>query len=247
MKKWIAACAVTVTLCSVVAADPFVYPPETNWPYGGDPYYNDWVIPFPYQRNIMWDFDDASNPLIPVYQGFDDNQLKDSDVIRLGGADLHTYGSAPTGTTTRTGFLGIDNRQGSAMAEGNVTFHVDNWDNPNDVKHVWIEIGFLISNESAAAMEPTSVNLPDGFDIVAADVWLFGPESDNSYLVVIPLKIEPNPPWEELMLTLQADPGHYVLIDYVHFATECVPEPATVTLTLFGCGAFAAWRRKRRR
>lgn len=246
MKRVLFALVFVALVSSAVAADEFVYPPEQNWPFAGDPWYNPWVYAFPYQRNIMWDFDDPSNPLLPTYEGFDDNDLKDSDFIQLGGADLHTFENDPTGTTTRVGFLGIDNRQGSVMAEGNVTFHIDNWEVVNPCKHVWIEIEFLISSESCAALEPTSVGLPEGFDIVAADVWLFGPEADNGYLIVIPLKIEPNPPWEELTLTLQADPGHYVLIDHVHFATECVPEPVTATLLAVGAGALAVFRRRRR-
>ncbi|KPJ57671.1 MAG: hypothetical protein AMS16_01050 [Planctomycetes bacterium DG_58] len=244
MKKWIAACVVAIALCSLVRADPFVYPPETNWPYGGDPYYNDWVIPFPYQRNILWDFNNTSNPLIPVYQGIDDNLLKDSDVIRLGGAELHTYGSDPTGTTTRTGFLGIDNRQGSAMAEGNVTFHIDNWESPSEVKHFWLEIELLGSEQAGAEM---SVTLPEGCNIVVADQQIEGPLEDNAYRVIVPMKISPNPPWEEIKWRMTVPAGEYVLFDHFHFATECVPEPTSTLLTLTGVGTVLLARRRQRR
>lgn len=223
-------------------ADAFVEPPETNWPYAGDPWYNPWVIPFPYQRNINWTFDNASAPLVPVYEGLDDDVLKDSDFIQLSGVDLHTFETDPTGTTQRVGFLGLDNRQGSTTAEGQVLLHLDNWQIANPFKHVWIEIGFLASAD--VGLEP-SVKFPDGFGIVAADQWLTGPLADNGYRVTIPMKIAPNPPWEEFTLSVQAAPGNYLLVDYAHIATECVPEPGTVALVTLGT-ALVALRRNRR-
>lgn len=225
-------------------ADNFVYPPEVHWPYGGDPYYNPWVIPHPYQRNINWNFDSTSMPLVPVYSGLDDNDLKDLDSIQVAG-DVQTYETDPTGLTSRTGFLGFDNRQGSVSAEGNVTIHLNNWESLNVSKHVWVEIEFLATPD--VGIEPW-VKLPTGFGIVAADQQLEGPLSDNAYRMVIPIKIEPNPPWEEFGLVLQAEPGNYLLIDHAHFATECVPEPATVVLLTTGAaGLLGILRRRWRR
>ena len=244
MRSALLAAGVLVLAASAAWADPFIYPPEDHWPYGGDPWYNPWVIPSPYQRNITWDFDNAQAPLVPVYAGYDDDLLKDQDEIRLGGTDVHTFETDPTGTTTRVGFLGIDNRLGSVMAEGNVTLHIENWNSPNVTKHLWMEMEFLASDDAGGEF---SVQLPQGFNIVAAEQGFIGPLDDNGYLTVIALKIGPNPPWEELTLSMTVPPGEYILVDYVHFATECVPEPATLTLALLGTGTLAVLRRRRRR
>ena len=54
----------------------------------------------------------------------------------------------------------------------------------------------------------------------------------------------PNPQYEEMVNTITInDAGGKLLIDYMHIATECVPEPATLGLLLLG--GMATLRRRK--
>ena len=64
-------------------------------------------------------------------------------------------------------------------------------------------------------------------------------------------EVRPNPPWEELVVHLDASPGQFAFLDRFHVATECViadiPEPATLGLLAAGWAALAGYVRRRRR
>ncbi|MBC7354390.1 MAG: PEP-CTERM sorting domain-containing protein, partial [Thermogutta sp.] len=59
-------------------------------------------------------------------------------------------------------------------------------------------------------------------------------------------QLEPNPLWEEITLMLPFVPvGQYFLIDRFHVATECIPEPSTVSLAVLGAFGLIWTGRKR--
>ena len=95
-------------MVGIAGALPFVNPPETNAPK--------WCTPFPYQRNIDWDF--STNPQggpSPTgapgahYEGWLDPDLWGSDFVRFSG-DIAWYDTLSE--ITPTGLIGIDNRGG---------------------------------------------------------------------------------------------------------------------------------------
>ena len=76
---------------------------------------------------------------------------------------------------------------------------------------------------------------------------VFADLGDNYVITVDAVKIFPNPPWEHLTTVVQVPVGSYILIDELHLATECVPEPATMMLRATGAAGGLTLRRRRRK
>lgn len=220
----------SLILASTVFAAAFVNPPESSS--------QAWTTSYPYQRNIYWDF--ASDPIStdPDYAGYDDPSLQSGDTITMS-SEISWFNTllSNTGTptmpafsTSRTGFIGIDNRWGTTDLTGTATFHIANLPENNPIKHIWEEIEYyehdfldpistvgtsliLDTGYSVNAGWDDSEGLTDGFD--RYNVWY---------------EILPNPFWEEIIFTFTVAPGTLAVIDSFHIATECIPEPMTMVL-----------------
>jgi len=228
--------AVACVLLTNVKADTFHYPPEIYAPV--------WETPFPYQRNINMDF--SVNPVaapgdgIPgaVYEGYLDPSLKVSDYVTLSG-DAQWYESVPG--FTQTGLIGIDNRNGTDTLYGIFIFHIDNTTNADNEKHLWEEFDWLATTQSISV----KVEDPSGnrFNLI----YSHGTGASGNYTADYEWVHSPNPPWENVQFNFGIEAGKYFLLDNLHIATECVPEPAT--LTLLGIGVISllayAWRRRK--
>jgi len=194
---------------------PFENPPETN------PNIT-WETPFPYQRNIMMDF--AVDPVGPVgpipgadYEGYDDADLWDSDFVTMTGAVRWDEAK---------GGIGI-----FGGGSGTITFHFDNWERPWPVKHFYEELVFKVEIVSGSIYQdfftPSGKNTyTDSWDNVQN---LGG----GSYRLSIWAEFQPNPLWEEKVYTLSSTTGN-IYLDSLHVATECIPEPATMSLLALG-------------
>ena len=197
----------------------------------------------PYQRNIRYTFNSGASPWTPVYQGLDDNDLKGSDYVEH--SDNWEWFASNGGfpeAEKHGGLIGIDNRQQQEAVTADVTFHIDNWDRDNEWKHVWEEMIFTQTSGSFWGQE---VRLPNGFS--SAGPRHVSQDVSGGYLLSnYAYKVLPNPPYEEIYFSFSVPAGGYLLIDEIHFATECVPEPATVTLAVLGGVLFAVRRRRRK-
>jgi hypothetical protein len=233
---------------SMANASPFVNPPETNpmIPAGG------WQGAFPYQRNVMIDF--ATDPngwpddpvpgkkdLVPQLnyhlEGDDDPVLYPSDWFDWTG-QLGWYDDSPIGTG-RQGLIGFIDQEAFAFT---VILHLDNWREENPYKHLYLEMDIYRegTGDWIGLLDAASPGVPG--QIIADEQDL----GDGWARVNAWVPIEPNPEWEELQIILHADEFETgsVLVDSIHIATECVPEPITASLLVLG-GVLLVARRKR--
>lgn len=227
-KKIVLVCVLFIA--SVGLASPFVNPPETGWwPF--------WQTPFPYQRNIYFDFHiDPQNATFlrtgspgADYEGTGDSLIKQNDTFTYSSTIqwIDTLGieGAPTG------LLGIDNRLGTSTVEGTIAFRIGNYVCDNPVKHVWVEFQAGYSGTEATFWQSVSASgtVTDGPDAIQ-DASNWPPPLGRSFRRVRSFEIRPNPSYEIYFLGMRALPGQLIVIDNLHIATECVPEPATISL-----------------
>jgi hypothetical protein len=236
----------------IAEAEPFHNPPELTQP--------EWVTPFPYQRNILVGFDtdphqwpdhisspvpDARKALTPHvvhHEGNDDPVLYPSDWVG-GQVEPSTDGQTgwlATDTLTGTDREGILVFEGVANTQLTLVWNIDNWDRQSDVKHFFVEAEYyttgndgldelLSSTGQLEVLADHSVTLADGW----TRWWSWA-------------ALTPNPEWEQMVNTVTLTEDGYLLMDYMHIATECVPEPATLALVGLGLAGLAARRRRRR-
>jgi hypothetical protein len=232
----------TLVLGGVGQADVFVNPPETTW---SPP----WVTQFPYPRNIYWDF--STNPVggpspngAPgaVYEGWLDPVLKSSDSVTFTGA-VQYYSTVTTNGYTYTDAIGIVNT-GTTTLTGTAVFLLDDTTSAG-VKHIWVEdTGVAFGSGAQASIVP-----PAGY--TASGEMNYTSEQISSspllYREDYGFVVNPNPPWEEWVVTFSVAPGGADLFTSLHIATECVPEPSTFTLAAVAClmGLGYAWRRRK--
>jgi len=250
MKKALLGMLVLCYWCGMSHADPFNKEPKDHWPtqwvFYGTAFTNEWVTDPPYQRNIRFTFDNSADILAPIYQGTDDQVLQKSDFVDpKGPIEWFADDSFLGGQANRYGLMGIDNRQGTDNVSARITFHIDNWDHPREWKHMWTELIYRHSSDDTLVIHSTdymdnhaSASQPTGSPPIVEAL-------GNNYLAWNrPQKIYPNPPWEEVSIILEVPPGQYAIIDEVHFATECVPEPATMGLVALAIAAVGVCRRR---
>ncbi len=250
-------CVVVLAFVVAAQASPFPdgYKPEENVP--------GWVTQFPYQRNILLDFsvDPQCSPCFGIpgadYEGYDDPVLWDTDFVSFepysGRDDVQWYDTAPDGSG-RTGLVGVPAQTPGVcpwlQPKGVLNIHIDNWERAEPYeKHFWITIvakgymtdvglsGFPHMESSNSEEPPWLDSYGDGPMEDLGDGWF-----KRSYWGVI----KPNPLWEEFQfffINTNPDYPGPILLDSVHIATECVPEPATITL--LALGGLLLRRRKR--
>jgi hypothetical protein len=173
------------------------------------------------------------------YEGYLDPLLKVSDYVVLGGS-AQWYDTLSG--FTQTGFIGIDNRQGTSPLYGTLSIRLDNTPDPNDFKHLWAEtdVRGLGGSLSLGVQSP-----PDNLSWSRpyADSYSIG---DGFYRFDYGFTKSPNPVEETVVYTFHAEPGGFILFDNIHIATECVPEPGTMSLLLLGAVGFVVLRLRRK-
>jgi hypothetical protein len=168
-----------------------------------------WQTPFPYQRSIYHDF--STNPagsLGPIpgaeYNGYFDIELWNSDVL--------TY----TGLTLESGKVGVPNG-----GSGEVVLHLNNLENSNPVKRMYMEATVTVSNPFIAdEWIEADYSLPEGHNVVSKDhgIQIMG---FNRFLLWGWAQIQPNPEWEEAVVKFNVPSGQWAWVHEVRIVSEC--------------------------
>jgi hypothetical protein len=212
-------------------AGPFVLPPETA---------PGWQTSAPYQRNIDMDF--SVTPVgtpgsgIPgaVYAGSLDPSLKAGDYV----STFYNVTWFPSlSGFSQTGLVGIDNRAGTSEVFGYLAIRIANTTDANAQKHVWEEftflencgIGFGVANDAGL------------FDMPYCDA---GDAGGGATRLDAEWVRSPNPAWEYVAFEFRVPAGDYCLVDSLHVATECVPEPAALPLLAVAAVTVLAYASK---
>jgi hypothetical protein len=256
MKNTVLMILVAATVgCAAVAARAaaFFNPPEVNHP--------NWVTDSPYQRNIFVGFDTdpetwADHPTSPTlgkrkalkseadYAGTDDALLWDSDWLSGGVTDngyIDWISVDPV--SGRQGLLKLAVDADDVGSTLNLVWHIDNWDRSGE-KHFFVEAEYYTTgNKGLDLLLPP--NILDGSILLEPHVQDLG---DGWHRWWAQGTLKPNPIWEEMHNTIQFEASStdsYMLIDYMHIATECVvPEPATFVMWLTGLAMLGVCRRR---
>ncbi|MBN1845551.1 MAG: PEP-CTERM sorting domain-containing protein [Sedimentisphaerales bacterium] len=211
----------------------------------------------PYFTHQSWSFTDASNPSAPdpgfISPGSPSFNLTAANRTWVDDIGLvYDFGGNPLGT-----------RQGGWKIEGpstdEVWFTVDipNEPNPHMYKELWFELTFRVTDMTHAGSITNDVDLQvyaegiiDGdhkFDYLGDLGGAFGIDINGHIWLRFEgtFRYDPQPPWEQIMLTGSVADGQQVLLDQIDIDTRCVPEPTT--MGLLGMGVFALLRRRKRR
>ena len=241
-------------LVLMVFAVPAVCVASPASPYGGA-----WISPppnaiipgwltFPYQRDIYWDFE-TSNPFggptpagTPgaVYSG--SYETPNSPNIQASDWVLSGVPLVPGSPVPNPQYAGTLYSQGSiGTGGGYATFHLDNLDNNNIFKHIYLEAVYYTNDPLFLTVqlgwiksETTPTVLPDA-TLTLAPAPPYDPnpiENEYYYILKVAFEITPNPHWEELTFNFNPQtPGTFIYLDDLHITTECVvPGAASVPL-----------------
>lgn len=118
-----------------------------------------------------------------------------------------------------------------------VHLKMNNFPNPNVFKEVWVDA------VGSGAVEPTGVVATDGPALSFSYTFLAGPGPGTG--ADFGWRIQPNPFFEEIELTVIPAAGTLATLDSIHVDTICTPAPGTLLLASLGAAAVG-WLRARR-
>jgi hypothetical protein len=178
----------------------------------------------PHTTFSIWEFDTSDNPTGPdswYYLPGDYTPALTSPTLTVSGSVLHKD-------------FDYD-KEGVWKFEGSIQVDLDNFDEENDYKEIWLQLTYYASGEPDVYVEV-------GEDtIVGTRLFPVEPSGTDGYVFgVWQIIIEPNPSSEVLFITPR-DCTTYM--DEIVIDTICIPEPATICL--LGLGALALLRKRR--
>lgn len=236
--------AIAATLLMAVATYGFVTPP----PFANNPAFGETG------RHVRFDLSSIEGePETIVGPTWDTNgpfgDWTCDDVYWLGDV---TWFPGASGWAGHAGLFGIDNTMGTTNLSGSLTFHVNNFPDPNWHKLVWDEVDYYEgagANITHILATGPGDNIPDPW-VVSQEILNVTPlgGGDPGYRENLSGEIMPNPDWEAIIFDFFVPAGTEAYIDSFEIATLCdVPEPSTLVLLGIGVLSLLAytWRRNR--
>ena len=162
-----------------------------------------------------WRFDSNDNPAVPEVIDNDYGDASASITVGVMGSGwLDSVG-------TRTGIWDIDGEGGQIVLD------IDNRPLALDYKEIWIQVIYYEGPTTAPI-----VSVP-GADFISSQTVLVEPDEPWAwYLEQTIWRIEPNPSYEQIILTGNPDWGS--VIDQIVVDTYCIPEPMSIALLSLG-------------
>ena len=182
-----------------------------------------------------WRFDTGANPSAPEVATNPYGKPEASVVVGLFGSG---WIDQLEGMGTKTGYWDL----GGA---GTITLDIPNSPVANPYKDIWVQVTYYEDISQAPTVDIAGATRLGGETRLAEHV-----DTGGDWFVDQSMwRIQPNPSSESIVLT--SDPDWGGVIDQVVVDTRCsdapgVPEPASITALLLGCGAMLFRRRNRR-
>ncbi|MGC8862461.1 MAG: PEP-CTERM sorting domain-containing protein [Armatimonadota bacterium] len=179
--------------------------------------------PFPngtWARDLRWHFSGANWQVPETHFGptWDSPPDWTCDEIRIDpGLEITPMGEA----------IRVDNPTQGALE---LAFHINNYDNCNPIKVIWVEMIW----ENPNGLNAFDLRKPGFGDFVIQKWEQVGPINWSGEIVR-------NPPFEELVWMIT--PGSYVYLWDLHVRTDCVPEPTGLLALAAGLGLLLRRRR----
>lgn len=177
----------------------------------------------------QWWFGSDVNPAVPE---FIDNDYGSAIALIIVGE----YGSGwldNPGLGTQTGMWDIGG------SDGQIVLDIDNQPLALDYKQIWLQVTYYQSIGGAPIVDVPGAQLVSSQTVLIEEDMMPGM---GWYLDQSIWRIEPNPSYEQIILT--GNPGGSV-IDQIVVDTYCIPEPASMALLIVG--GFIAFKKQRRR
>lgn len=203
------------------------------------------------QRDLYWDFENPnfwqypsqfSGTYDPTFANYPYDPSNPDSLIHTG-CDNYIYDGAHQAIDP----VNPANHVLDIPSGGLPSWKLNNLDNDNPIKYWWVQFNYLFGSPSINP--PNVINLIQNSNPgLSLAGWANNPPLVNASgeyygwgTVGFLFTITPNPPDETLGIWNLTGQDFY--IDNLHMVTECVPEPAT--LTLLSLGGLALWWRRR--
>lgn len=176
-----------------------------------------------------WTFDDGDDPAAPEFM---------NNTYGGASADI-TLGDFSEGWQYQLGGMGSQTGYWDlGSTGGSIVLGIFNRPEPLEYKEIWLQVTYYQGISAVPDISVTNAAYLGGNTILIEDTGM----GEGWYLNFSKWRIEPNPSWEEIIITSDAAWGS--VIDQIVVDTICIPEP--MSLALLAIGALMTLRKKRR-
>jgi len=176
-----------------------------------------------------WRFDDDINPAVPEVI----NNLYGQATATITIGDLGEGWLYDLLGGSQTGYWDLGGEGGQ------ITLDIDNRPEPLPYKEIWLQVTYYVGISVAPIVDVPGADLLSTQTILVEED-IFG----GWFLDQTVWRIEPNPPYEQIILMSDVSGGS--VVDQIVVDTICIPEPASIGLLVLG-GLMVLRKRRQKR